>query len=857
MSPARCDVEGHLSELLDEGWELAAAPPDEASVGDLASLRWMPARVPGTAAGALRDAGLWRPGQAYDFDGQDWWFRTRFRAEPPAPSEQLWLCLDGLATIADVYLNGAPVLQSSSMFAPQRADVGGMIAAENELLICCRALAPLLAAQRRPRARWRTRLVSDGALRFHRTMLLGRAPGFAPGPPTVGPWRPVRLLRERGIAVEQLTLRPRVREGETALELALRLRPLDDAAPERVEVELEGPSGSHRATLPLQAEPTGELSAVATIDVAGAARWWPHSHGAPSLYDVHLRIEGPSAATAIDAGRVGFRELAPGPGPGQDLERDGIRLHLNGVPVFARGAVWTPADIVSMAPTASELRRRLTLARDGGMNMLRIPGTAAYEDVVFHDLCDELGIMVWQDFMFANLDYPIADESFRATVTAEARSVLEALGGRPSLTVLCGNSEVEQQAAMLGLDPAVGRGELFGELLPELIEDYAVDALYVPSSPCGGELPFRSSAGIANYYGVGGYRRGLEDVRRSEVLFAGECLAFSNVPEAEALDDLLGRDRLHPPAHHPAWKAGVPRDNGAGWDFEDVRDHYLAALFAVDPAELRMVDHDRYLELSRLLTGEVMSEVFGEWRRAGSPCGGGLVLWLADLHPGAGWGLLDHRGEPKAAFHHLRRALSPVALWTVDEGLGGIDIHLANDRREALQGRLRIALYSGGERRVGEDTTEIALPPHSLRSWNVETLLGRFVDASWAFRFGPAAQDAIVASLTSPGVPNTIQTVRFPAGRPLRREQPEALGLTAEAGMGPDRELRVELACERLAYGVRLHAPGYDAADQWFTLEPGHRREIALAPRGDRPTGGEVWIAAANMHGRVGVTPPT
>ena len=99
--------------------------------------------------------------------------------------------------------------------------------------------------------------------------------------------------------------------------------------------------------------------------------------------------------------------------------------------------------------------------------------------------------------------------------------------------------------------------------------------------------------------------------------FAAECLAFANVPDDEALGPL--RRRRRSPVHHPRWKARVPRDCGAGWDFDDVRDHYLRELFGVDPVALRSTDTERYLELSRAVSGEVMAEVFGEWRRAGSP----------------------------------------------------------------------------------------------------------------------------------------------------------------------------------------------------------------------------------------------
>jgi beta-mannosidase len=518
--------------------------------------------------------------------------------------------------------------------------------------------------------------------------------------------------------------------------------------------------------------------------------------------------------------------------------------------------VWTPLDLAQPCSIAESLAPVLASVVAAGLNMLRVPGIGCYEGPAFHDLCDELGILVWQDFMFANMDYPDRDEDFMATVRAEARQVLSALGPRPSLAVLCGGSEVAQQAAMMGLDPTVTGGALYEELLPAAIMEADVRVPYVPSSPWGGVLPFRPNRGVANYYGVGAYLRPLQDARLAEVRFAGECLAFANVPDEDALAELNAAGAMV--IHHPLWKAGVPRDVGAGWDFEDVRDHYLHRLYGQDPVALRYADHERYLELSRHVSGEVMAEVFGEWRREASPCGGGLVLWLTDLMPGAGWGILDHRGLPKVAYHYLRRACAPVAIWSTDEGLSGVTVHVANDCPQALRATLRVTTYQDCERMVDEIAHPTVINPHGGFSADVEGLLGRFVDVSWAYRFGPPAQNLIVMSLESEtdsesGPPRTLlaQTFRFPAKRPVP-ESVDRLGLTASLGTRGHGAAELTVATRRLAHGIRVHMPGFDAEDDAFSVEPGHRRTIALRRRNtahDEPAGGH--LTALNLIGRM------
>ncbi len=850
LTPTPVRVDGHLVVPVDGGWEAAAAEPEHGpGPNGLDVLEWRPARVPGTAAGVRREAGL-EPGP---LDSQDWWFRTTFEAAPAEADEELVLCLGGIATLAEVYLNGELVLRSDSMFARHAIDIGRRAQGRNELAIRCRSMSGPLAVWRRPRARWRTRLVPDNNLRWFRTMLLGRIPSFSPGPVAVGPWRPVWLERRRRIVVDDLAMRARLDGDDGVLSLTARIRALGGWSTDRVELELDGPSGRHRLSLRAADDASGS-SVEGQLRIPGVARWWPHTHGDPLLHGVRLSVVSTDGSSAtIDAGRVGFRTLAPGPTIEHDVDRNGLFVHVNAVPVFARGALWTPLDIVGLAPTEAELRSAIETVRAAGMNMLRLPGFGPYEQDAFYDLCDELGVLVWQDLMFASMDYPFEDDGFERLAEAEVRGVVERLAGRPSTAVLCGNSEVEQQVAMLGLDKTLARVPFFDAVVPAIAGTAGLDALYVPSAPFGGDLPMRPDRGVTNYYGVGGYRAPLSDARTSGLRFAAECLAFANVPDEKALASLVPEPPGEAFVHNPRWKAGVARDAGAGWDFDDLRDHYLALVFGVDPGALRRYDHDRYLELSRAVTGEVMSHVFGEWRRSGSPSGGGLILWLRDLVAGAGYGVLDDHGRPKTAYHHLRRILAPIAVWLIDEGIGGVIAHVANDGPLPMTARLRVALYTDQELRVGLGESRLELPPHGAAQRDVEAVVGHFVDAAWAYRFGPPAQDVIVASLERDGPDGTqlvSQAFHFPTGRPLSLEPEQRLGLSATIGHATDGVAHLLVTSRRLAYGVRIHVAGFAPSDDAFSVEPGGTRLVTMRPTGNQEPVLGGWLTALNLAGR-------
>ena len=799
---------------LEQGWEAVGVTAGSADERLLhIEGEFLPARVPGTAAQALgaehRDA---------DLDEQDWWFRLRFDGPPAEPDTETVLRLDGIATLADVWLNGERILSSENMHTRHVVGVDGLLARENELVVGIRALVPKLR-ERRPRPRWRTRVVREQGLRWFRTSLIGRAAALGGGPAPVGPWRPVMLERRRRIAVDELRLRTTLADGTGTASLALRARALGQFRPTSARFIVEGPSGSYASELTPEREGT-TYSLDGGLDVPEVEPWWPHTHGRPALYGARVEIEGDDGHTIVlDCGAIGFRSLGGAPGC-----EDGLTV--NGVPIFCRGASLMPR-LQSVDVTGDGLQRLVELARDAGMNMLRLSGVWSYGSSELYGICDRLGMLVWQDFPFANMDYPIADDAFRVEVERECRGFLQSAGEHPSLVVLGGNSEVEQQVEMLGLGSELGRGPLFDELLPALIREEAVDAAYVRSSPSGGEPAFRSDEGVAHYFGVGAYRRPLDDARRAGVRFAAECLAFANVPGDELLEEIVGHGAAA--VHGPAWKAAVPRDGGASWDFEDVRDDYLKLVFDLDPVDLRQTDPERYVAISRVLTGEVMADVLGEWRRSRSPCRGALIWWLNDAKPSMGWGVIDAHDRPKTSYWFVRRAFAPIAVWMTDEGTNGVAIHLANDTDRTVKTTLDVALYRDLELCVDFGTIELALTERTVTERTVEEVLGHFADAGYAFRFGPPGHDLVVATLRSEDE-ILSESFFFPLGRPSEREPIARLGFSASAEPETDGSLRVTLKSNKLAYAVALDVPGHVVSDDHVSIAPGGQRVVKLRP---------------------------
>lgn len=798
----------------------AWAGPDDLGGTDQS---WLLATVPGTVAEALRRVGASEP-SVDRMDGQDWWFRCRFagpgRNGMSASSAEGWiLSLEGLATLADVWLNGRHLLHSESMFARWDVPVEA-VDDDNELCMRFAALTTVLA-KRRPRPRWKVKGVSSQNLRWIRTTLLGRQAGWASVPIPVGPWRPVGLRPASPVEVDVRRVRASCApgpDGTTTGTVSVVLEVHGSgltAEGDTVAAELAVAGG----VVPMTSARSGtgwRLSGSVVIEEV--ERWWPHTHGSQPLYPVDAVVAG----TAIDLGEVGFRTVVA------EREDGGFRLLVNEVPVFCRGACWYPVDPVSLQTTDDEFADSVDLVRGAGMNMVRIPGGTVYEDDRLFAACDRAGVMVWQEAMLGPVDPP-DDEEFTTSVVAEVSELLDRTAGHPSLAVFCGGQELEEQPAMFGLPRERWGSPVIQSVLPELVRRSVPGLTYVSSSPSGGDLPFQADSGISHYFGVGVFLFPLDDLRRARPRFITEGLAFAIPPERVSVDEEFGGDLSD--YHDSDWKRAVHRDAGSWFDLEDVRDHYVKILFDADMSDLWRTDHERALDLGRAAIAEVMTAAVSEWRRRGSPCDGMLAIALRDLRAGPGWGLVDSNGRAKAPWYALARSSGPLGVLATDEGVNGLSIHLVNDTADAIPARLEIGLHTS-EHSVEIGSLPVIVPARGGSEVRADSLFDGFRDLTYAYCFGPRTYELITAELIDESGRVLARTGFLPGG-PARAIDPD-VGLQGEVERADGGAWLLRVSSRRFAQYVQIDVPGFVAGDSWFHLPPGGSRDLVLRPETGR-----------------------
>lgn len=403
--------------------------------------------------------------------GESDWIYSRTFDLPPEWLEQdrIELQCDGLDTLATVRLNGATVLTADNMFRAWTADVREHLRpGPNTLEVRFASPVAWIRAQRQRRP-----LLDVCADRIPGNCWIRKSPcnfGWDWGPQcvTAGIWRPMRLAGWRMARLRDLAITQRHAANKVTLDV-------------RAEVETTrrhpGLQADVVATLAGREVartrvPVSRGRVCAELPISRPALWWPNGLGEQPLYGVAVSLRTPAGGAGDTLRRrIGLRTLELV----QRRDRWGhaFLFRCNGVEFFAKGANWIPDDVFPARMTRERYRQRLCDAAAVHMNMLRVWGGGLYEDDAFYDLCDELGLCVWQDFLFACSAYPAFDPDFRATVREEVGQNVRRLRHHACLALWCGNNELEQMRLIEDGNPAKMSvreyGDLFDRLIPQVL----------------------------------------------------------------------------------------------------------------------------------------------------------------------------------------------------------------------------------------------------------------------------------------------------------------------------------------------------------------------------------------------------
>jgi beta-mannosidase len=793
---------------------------------------WHDVPVPGDVHRAMIAAGR-IPDPFYDrnesecawIEDREWWYRIAFDGpeEPPAPDERLRLIFHGLDTFVTVWLGGEELGRHSNMFREAIFDVTGRVRAGAENTLALRFDRPLERVRGAEVGEWFANGIPERTAM--RKAQFGYGWDWGPRLPTVGIWRPVELRRERKACIEgvHFSTVELSRDGRRALvRVEVEADRFSTDAPLSALVRLM-PPGSREPVVEQEISLDRDSSrGMAYLTVEDPETWWTHDLGEPALYDlsVELAVLGGERLDRYDV-RVGIRtvELDQSPDPDEPGTRF-FRFVLNGVPIFAKGANWIPADSFVGGIEEERYERLIELSKDANMNMLRVWGGGIYEHDAFYKLCDRLGILVWQDFMFACAAYPEEPPDFVSEVEAEARYQVGRLRNHPSLALWCGNNEnqwIHDITFWESPDFRVPGSLYYDRVLPLAVKELDGKTPYWPGSPYGGDDHNAMEDGDRHNWDVwhGDLpRRFGEEPRReptpknvSYLRYAEDSGRFISEFGMHASPVLQTLRQVIPPGqlyhHSPAM------DHHNKDEPKNKADDLMLGVTGL-PRNLQ-----EYVDFSMIAQAEGLKFAIEHFRRRKPHCSGTLFWQLNDCWPVLSWSVLDYYGFGKAGYYYAKRAYAPIlASFKPLEG-GGVELWITNDTLSNFEDEAVVGLKTFSGDIVWEhDLIARARANGSRAVWRAPTELLEERCGSYLY----------------------VRSYRgdLPANRhflvPIKDLRMEPVVPEMDVAVIGERELRVVLNTTAYAYFVHLAIPGENArfSDNYFDLEPGESRYVTV-----------------------------
>ncbi|WP_037578025.1 glycoside hydrolase family 2 protein [Phaeacidiphilus oryzae] len=793
-------------QTLHDGWQLTAAggPVPEHIAG-----RTVPAQVPGSAhldllaAGLIPDPYLDRAEEELAWAHRAAWrYTLSFEAAAPAPGERVDLVFDGLDTVAEVRLNGWLLGSTANMHRSYRFDVREALrAGANELVVEFRSALEYAEEQEHAIGR-----VHSYPHPFNMVRKMACSFGWDWGPDlqTAGIWKPVRL--ERWAVARLVEVRPLVTvgaDGTGRVEVHAGIeRSGSDGEDGGLALGIRVAGREHRVEVP-----AGEDTAVLAVEVPDADLWWPAGYGDQPLYDLSVELNDGAGGAALDSAehRIGFRTVTVDTTP-DDIGTP-FTFVVNGRPVFVKGANWIPDDHFLTRITRERLARRVDQALGAHINLLRVWGGGIYETEDFYRVCDERGVLVWQDFPFACAAYP-EEEPLRSEVEAEARENVARLTPHPSLALWNGANENMWGFCDWDWQPQLkdrtwGNG-YYTELLPRIVAEldptraYSANSPYSPGHPLDEVHPNDENHGTRHEWAVWNaldYTAYRDHIPRFCSEFGFQAPPAWATLKRSVHDEPLSTDSpgflLHQKAHDGTGKlerglaAHLPRPAGfADWHWATQLNQARAVAFGI--------------------------EHFRSWW----PRTAGAIVWqLNDCWPVTSWAAVDGDERRKPLWYALRRAFAPRLL-TVQPRDGRSAVIAVNDTDSEWRGVLRAELqdFDGSVRQTAD--IELAVSPRSAARFDLPDPLLK-----------PDRADREALVLTCEGT-RTVHT--FLEDRELAYET-RPLSATATAVPGG---YRVDVRARSLARDVSLFAdrlaPDAEADEMLVTLLAGESHSFLI-----------------------------
>lgn len=655
--------------------------------------KWYPATVPGSIHTDLYSNNLIaNPFYGTNADSlewiseQDWKYRKSFDISAEFINRNLELVFDGIDTHAEVLLNGANLGQTENMFRQWVFVINDSVR---------KKINNLLEVTFHPSSKYNAEKEKNGAYSIPDNHGNTRkAPyqygwDWAPKLETCGIYKSVYInswekLRIKSVKIEQKLL------SDTAAVLIA-----------HIEVESENfyngnviiySPDNRFDTLKTKFEINEGCSYYPVeFKIKNPDLWWCNGLGDPNMYDIRVQVSTKFRVEERNI-KIGLRDIDLI----SDTDKHGQSFYfkINGTPVFARGANWVPAEYFSGSNSTQNYKDLLELAADANFNMLRVWGGGIYENDDFYSLCDSLGIMVWQDFMFSCAMYPL-DQNMKDNISKEVTYQVKRLYNHPSIVMYCGNNEISngwfdwgwqkqfnispQDSAMIWKD----YDDLFHRIIPKAVFAEDASRKYIPSSPFYGWGHQESlTHGDSHYWGVWWGMEEFDMYFEKTGRFMSEY-GFQALPSIESLEKFIPSDSLY------KYSASLKSHQKHPFGFKAINEYMLLDF----PTPQNFTD---YVYLSQLLQAEGMQTAF-DAHLSSMPYSMGSLFWqYNDCWPAISWSAVDYYHQPKALLYYAKRAFAEISIAAFDKD-GKLNIYAVNHRNSTINAKtiIRYCDYSG------------------------------------------------------------------------------------------------------------------------------------------------------------------